>query len=153
MEKKDIKMTQNAAGYWDIEIDPATKDLTVDSSFDTNIEFSLFTDARADESQVSQPSDRRGWIGDVFTTLTGYKAGSLLWLLSQARLTGKVVNQAADYARKSLQWIIDKGYATQIDVTARPENNEDIRIFIKIYVNNDLIDSFTFRIWKNSTYA
>ncbi len=152
MAKIDIKV-EKTNDIYDVSIDPNTGDLGNDASFDTSIQYSLFTDGRADESQIQQPESRRGWFGDVYSTLEDYQVGSLLWLLSQARLTTETINKAASFARTSLQWIIDKGYATRIDVSAVPENNENIKLSIDIYVNNNLIESFTYRIWKQSQYA
>ena len=60
-------------------------DITADDSFDSSIFASLYSDRRADESQISAPQNRRGWNGDVNTTLEGYLFGSLLWLLERKK--------------------------------------------------------------------
>jgi len=151
MAKIDIKMAKNSNGIYDMAISGG--DLQYDQSFDTNIQLSLFTDRRASESEVQQPNKRRGWFGDVFTTLDGYQIGSKLWLISQERLTTSTLNKAKAYAQTALQWIVDKGYATRIDIAAIPDNNENIYLTIKILVNNDIVASFTYRIWRNSQYA
>ncbi len=155
MAKIDIKLEKTEAtnNEYDITIDNSTGDLVSDPSFDTDIQYSLFTDGRADESQITQPENRRGWFGDVFSTLDGYQIGSLLWLLAQARLTSDTLSQSASFARNSLQWIIDKGYATRIDASAITENNTGIKLQIDLYVENNLVKSFVYRIWRQSQYA
>jgi phage gp46-like protein len=153
MSKIDIKLTENSNGIYDVAIDPATGDLVNDPSFDTDIQFSLFTDRRADESQIQQPELRRGWFGDSFTTLDGYQAGSLIWLLDQARLTNETLSNARDFAYDALNWIIEKDYATRINITATPANNESIILRINIFVDNNLVSSNVYKIWKNSNYA
>ena len=137
---------------FDISID-ALGDITADDSFDTSIFASLFSDGRADESQITPPQDRRGWNGDVNTTLEGYLFGSKLWLLDQERLVQTTVNKAQDYAQTSLQWLIDLEFATRIDVRARRNLNSQIEINIEIFAERNIVASFTTVLWLNSDFA
>ena len=44
--------------------------------------------------------------------------GSRLWLLNREKELQSVVNRARDYAAESLQWLIDDGIASRVDVAA-----------------------------------
>lgn len=128
-------------------------DITADESFDSSIFASLYSDRRADGSQIAPPQNRRGWNGDANTTLEGYLFGSLLWLLDQERLTQKTVNKAQDFAQSALQWIIDLDFATRVDVRARRIFNSEVEITIEIFVERDIVKSFTTVLWLNSAFA
>ena len=68
--KKTIGMFRNdEKGRFSMEIEPNTNDLKCDDSYDTDIHFSLFTDRRADSSEISKTELRRGWEGDFVSTL------------------------------------------------------------------------------------
>lgn len=93
----DIELLyRDEKGYYDLAI-TGTGDLKADNSFDTGVNLALFTDGRADKSEVSNPEDQRGTIVDMFTN--GYRNGSKLWLLEQSRLDAGAVNRAIDYAK------------------------------------------------------
>lgn len=82
---------------------------SVDDTISALVLISLFTDARADESDTlpDQSSDLRGWPGDTF-----YDApwGSKLWLLYREKLTTDVRNRAVKYAEDALSWMLqDQG--------------------------------------------
>ncbi len=155
-DRIDIKFTvpQNlATERFDITIDE-NGDITADDSFDTSIFASLFSDRRADSSQIAPSELRRGWNGDVNSTLDGYLFGSHLWLLNQARLTQDTINKARDYAQTALQdWIIALGFGTRVDVTARRNSDSQIELNIEIYAERDIVKSFTTTLWLNSEYA
>lgn len=154
-DRIDIKFTipqDLSLEKFDWSID-SNGDITHDDSFDSSIFASLFSDRRADSSQIAPAQLRRGWNGDVNTTLEGYLFGSLLWLLDQARLTQRTVNQAQDFARASLQWLIDLEFATRVDVRTRRIFNSQVEINIDIFAERDIVKSFTTVLWLNSDYA
>jgi phage gp46-like protein len=154
-ERIDIKLnvpTDFTLEKFDISIDESG-DITADDSFDTSIFASLYSDGRADASQIAPPENGRRWNGDANTTLEVYLFGSKLWLLDQERLTQPTVNKARDYAQASLQWIIDLGFATRIDVRAKRNFNSQIELNIEIYVERDIVKSFTTVLWLNSDYT
>ncbi|HAS6672784.1 phage GP46 family protein [Vibrio parahaemolyticus] len=82
---------------------------SVDGTISALVLISLFTDARAEESDTlpDQSGDLRGWPGDTF-----YDApwGSKLWLLYREKLTTDVRNRAVKYAEDALAWMLqDQG--------------------------------------------
>lgn len=153
MNRSEIKIQKTAAGMYDMSIDPLTGDLTNETSFDTDVEMSLFTDRRADASQIMQPEKRRGWFGDLFTTLDGYQIGSHLWLLSQARVNQDTVNKAIDFITQSLKWITDYNFGQRVSVTGTITGTNSIQINVNVYVDNNLVKSYTFKLWQGSKYA
>jgi len=150
--RTEIKMTLNEYGIYDISVDPNTQDLLIEDSYDTDIVCALFTDKRADSSQIAESSNRRGWNGDTVAALTNYEIGSWIWLLSQERLTNQTVNKAVSYAKDSLQWVLDLDLATRIDVQGSKDGIEGIQLLVKIYVEKDLVSQYTVNIWENSMY-
>ena len=150
MSRTDIKMI-NTNGEFDFAIDPLTKDLTLELSYDTDIMCSLFTDKRANESQVRESFKRRGWFGDTISS-SEILIGSWLWLIEQARLTNKTVNSAVAYTKDCLQWMIDTNLCSSISVTGRKSDTDKLSITVKIYVKKNLVASYNISIWENSYY-
>lgn len=104
----------NETGRGDIEITSAG--LRQDDGLATLVLQILFTDARADPSDVlpDGTNDRRGWIGDTFADEPW---GSKLWLLDRSKLTTDVRNKAVTYAQTALERHLKPGYAKQVVVT------------------------------------
>ncbi|MBM6483444.1 phage GP46 family protein [Klebsiella pneumoniae] len=95
----------------------ADGDLLPDSTINTAVLVSYFTDRRAEpgDELPDGSNDRRGWWGDSYR---GEPIGSRLWLLGREKSLPDVLNRAAAYARESVQWLIRDGYAKKITVTA-----------------------------------
>lgn len=110
----DIKTVQTN-GIFDILIENG--DLAGVDGFDTAIWISLFTDARAPDTIVVTPENRRGWLGNVESPVEGRDLGGLLWVAEQRRLNQDTVNEVVDYARKSLEWFVEDGIATSIEIS------------------------------------
>jgi phage gp46-like protein len=104
----------NNTGRGDIDITSAG--LRQDEGLETLVLQILFTDARADESDVlpDGTDDRRGWIGDTFADEPW---GSKLWLLERSKLTTDVRNKAVTYAQTALERHLKPDYAKQVVVT------------------------------------
>lgn len=104
----------NETGRGDIEITSAG--LRQDDGLATLVLQILFTDARADPSDVlpDGTNDRRGWIGDTFAD---EHWGSKLWLLDRSKLTTDVRNKAVTYAQTALERHLKPDYAKQVVVT------------------------------------
>lgn len=92
-------------------------DLLRDDGLDTAVLVSLFTDRRADDSDVLpyDNADRRGWWGDA---LADDRIGSRLWLLGREKERQAVLGLAKSYALEALQWLIDDKVAESVAVTA-----------------------------------
>ena len=81
--KKDIVLILEN-GSFDLVIENG--DFKNEEGFDTAIWVSLFTDARASESQVLIPENRRGWLGNLVSDVEERQLGSFLWLVEQRKL-------------------------------------------------------------------
>ncbi len=81
---------------------------------------SLFTWRRAHDDDVlpNAGMSRMGWWGDSFPPVANDRIGSRLWLLARSKLTDSTAQQAQDYAKEALQWLIDDGVAARVDVSA-----------------------------------
>lgn len=75
---------------------------------------SLFTHRRADpDDNADVPM---GWWGDTWPTVQNDRYGSKLWLLQRSKLTNALVNTVRTYLRDALQWLIDDGVVSRIDI-------------------------------------
>lgn len=143
--KRDIKLTLNN-GAFDIAIENG--DFANEPGFDTAIWISLFSDARADESQVIKPENRRGWLGNTLSNVPGRQLGSYLWLAEQRRLTQDTVNEIEDYARKSLWWMIEDGILRNIEVTGEIIPRTGIKLGIKLTAHDGDISNHFIKLWE-----
>lgn len=94
--------------------------LQLDAGLRTAVLISLFSDARANESDElpANDGDRRGWWGDSFSEIDGDRIGSRLWLLSRSKQTDGTLELARGYSRDALAWMLDDGIASSVDVDA-----------------------------------
>lgn len=75
---------------------------------------SLFTWRRAEpDDNADVPM---GWWGDSFPAEQNDRYGSRLWLLQRSKLTNQLVQTVRVYIRESLQWLIDDGVVSRIDL-------------------------------------
>ena len=148
----DIKLIANDDGSYDYEFGE-DGDYIPENSRDTDIVMSLDCDRRASSNEIPSPERRRGWLGDVDSTMRNYEIGSKLWLLEQSRFTQETANEARDFVKDCLQHFIDKGEVTRIQVSAYRENNSKIIINIRFYVDKELVLKSSYNLWKKSVYA
>jgi phage gp46-like protein len=94
---------------------------------------SLFTWRRANADDVLPANDRMGWWGDSFPVEANDRIGSRLWLLSRAKLTQETVNQAREYAQEALQWLIEDGVASRIEVIAERQGLHQLALGVTVY--------------------
>lgn len=91
--------------------------LAGDDGLVTSVIISLFTDRQANaDDTLPSGKDRRGWWGDDFAAPAGDKIGSRLWLNEAAKQLGAVLVKDRAYALEALQWLIDDGVASAVDV-------------------------------------
>lgn len=77
---------------------------------------SLFTWRRASSDDALDDTERFGWWGDSFPTVADDRIGSRLWLLRRVKLTRQTQLDAEFYAREALQWLIDDGHCSAIEI-------------------------------------
>lgn len=92
---------------------------------------SLFSWRRAESDDILPGTSRYGWWADTYDD-DGEKFGSRLWLLSRSKATGEVTLLAREHAQEALQWLIDDGVATEVNVTA--ERGEEGRLDLSVEV-------------------
>lgn len=80
---------------------------------------SLFTWRRALPGDVAPGEAMQGWWGDTTAEQAGDRIGSRLWLLIREKLTARTVARAEEYAREALQWLVDDGVASRVEVEAQ----------------------------------
>lgn len=101
---------------FDIDVDVSRADLVADESLTTAVVLSLMTDRTALASDVPVGEDRRGWWADAFTDRDGDHFGSRLWLLAREKQLPQTLVRAEAYVREALQWVVDDGLASGMDV-------------------------------------
>ena len=141
-------MIETPDGTFDITFTDG--DITADEGFETAIMASMFTDARASESQVGAPEQRRGWLGNTLSTVPGREVGGLMYLAEQRRLTQDTVNENVDFAQKSLAWMTEDRLAQRIDVSGELIPKKGVRLTIAITTPNDKL-FFSVDLWENTT--
>jgi phage gp46-like protein len=142
----DLKLTLDSTGQFDLSIENGN--LAKVSGFDTALTVSLFTDARANEAQVYLPENRRGWVGNTVNEVQGRQLGGLLWLIDQRKLTQDTLNKSIDYAKKSLNWIIEDGIADNITVTGEIIPQRGIQLKINIHIDKGTTETHFVRLWE-----
>lgn len=108
---------------WDNEamvgVLPMAGGFLTDDGLGTCLLISLFTDRRADAEEGLPAAERRGWVGDALSDLEGDRYGSHLWLLKRDKESEETRLRAEEYAAAALQWMLDDGVATSIEVEAQ----------------------------------
>lgn len=96
-------------------------DLAADAGLRSRVAVSLFSDALAatDDPIPDGTDDRRGWWGDLPTDQDdAAPIGSRMWLLAREKATAVTRQRAEAYATEALAWMLDRGVADAVDVTA-----------------------------------
>jgi phage gp46-like protein len=109
-------------------------DLATDDGLETAVILSLFTDRRAEDSDVlpDGQTDRRGWWGDEFSGADGDRIGSRLWLLSREKSVDTVAGRAKEYAREALDWLVDDQIASAVNVQSELVDKRELALSISI---------------------
>jgi phage gp46-like protein len=131
---QDVLLMRNSDGVFDLALSDATKDFSKADGFETAIVVSFFTDARAPVSNIAQPENRRGWVGDILTAGIGRSLGSLLWLYEQERNTDVMRNQVAGEAQAALRWMVEDGVAKSVSASIGTVTARNVTILVKIVV-------------------
>lgn len=111
-------------------------DLVVDSGLETAVLLSLYTDRRALAEDVlpDDGTDRRGWWCDAYSDRL---QGSRLWLLSREKGLDRVLRRAEEYASEALDWLIEDGIATTVEVQANHLRRGVLQLIVAIQRPNE----------------
>lgn len=94
---------------------------------------SLFSWRRAQPSDELPGSERMGWWGDSFAPVANDRIGSRLWLLARAKLLPDTPAKAKEYALEALQWLLDDGVASRVEVEAERQGLETLALRVCVY--------------------
>lgn len=142
---QDILIRANRDGLYDFVVEG--NEFASAGGFETAIPVSLFTDARAPSALVSEPQNRRGWIGNLLTSATMRQLGSILWVLDQARITQETLNVARMAAQDAFQWMVDDGVALSVLVDLTRQSQTGIIITIQITDTSNVVSRYQ-TLWR-----
>jgi phage gp46-like protein len=128
--------TLNARGDWAM----SGPSLASGNDLYTAVLISLFTDRVAHPTDVipDGTTNPRGWWGDNQIDGSVDPIGSRLWLLDRSKApTTQVLNQAVDYCKEALQWMLDDGVAANINVQASWNAPNYLALVVTISQTND----------------
>lgn len=94
----------------------ASNDLVSGDDIETAVLISLFSDRLANEDDVTDDGDRRGWWGDTGEDVL---LGSRLWLLNRSPLTREVARKAEVCAEEALAWLVSDGVLSAVSASTR----------------------------------
>lgn len=91
-----------------------------------------------------------GWWGDSYPSIANDKIGSRLYLLSRTKLTNQTANFAKIYIKEALQWMIDDGIASRIDIAVTRTDLTQLAATINIYQKDGTNEEFKFdNLWSD----
>lgn len=140
-----VLITDPDSKLYDFQLD-ANGDIKTEDFFDTSILYSIFGERRASPDEMVDARRRRGWIGNG----PDFENGSKIWLLTQARLTRSNLNSLEDEAQKSLQWLVDDGFAVSIDQATASLSGGRVILDIVIRRSRDKVARRFFIPWGNT---
>ncbi len=111
---------------YDIAI--SSGDIASGSDLENAVIISLFTWARASKNEVGENSPQFGWWGDKIDEDSNYKIGSKLYLLKREKITDETIALVKDYAKSALQWLVDDGVASSVDVIIERNASDNKRV-------------------------
>lgn len=107
----DLKLTPSDWSQWDVLYDG--QDLRTESSLETAILISVWTDARV--------GDERGWWGDAYQDKP--LAESKLWTLLGKPANADNVAMGVSYVKSACQWLLDDKWLTALQVTGESQRD------------------------------
>lgn len=133
-------------GEWEL----SGPSLAEDDGLETAVIISLFTD-RVTEADALADSSRRGWWGDAYAEVQGDRIGSRLWTLARSKQTAAVLRQAEQYATEALQWMVDDGVASRVEVVAEAVRDGLLGLQVTVVRSGQPVQRFRFeQFWKGA---
>ena len=126
-------------------------DLATDDGLRTSVALSLLCDRRAEADDIipDGTDNRRGWWADAIADEDGDLWGSRLWLLGREKELPEVRRRAEAYVREALDWLLEDGVATEIDVTAETLGRDVLwlKVIIKRGDGSRIADRYQY-VWS-----
>jgi len=117
------------AGAEGVDLEVQAGDLRPSEALVSAALASLFTDRRAEESDLENPDqDPRGYWAESPSD----RWGSRLWLLERSKLSTDTLKLAEDYALEALAWMKVAGVASNIRATATRDASGLLALEIRI---------------------
>lgn len=113
-------------------------DLGSDDPLHRAVVISLFTWARASDSDPVDDGELHGYWGDSFPDTGGDRIGSKLWLLRRRTLTDATVRDVVGYARVALAWLTGDEIVDRVDVVAERVGTD--RVNLRVVLSTDGVD-------------
>lgn len=155
-QEGDLKLFYTAVsadtlGAADIKIVPGTYELVRDPGLETAVMISLFSDARASDSDKLPGTflTRSGFWGSV---LLDQNMGSKLWLLSRSKINNETLRRAEQYCKEALKWMVDDGIAAKIEAVASINQTRYNQLDFLIVINRANVDNIFFKFFINWQY-
>lgn len=130
----DILLTWNAKEFHG-DIAQSGADLATGDELATAVIISLLTWRRAndDDELPDESGPRHGWWGDTFAEAEGDRIGCRWWLLRREKLTAETIARAEEMGREALQWLIDDGVASRVDIALSRRGLDGLDVVVTIY--------------------
>ena len=77
--------------------------------------------------------ERRGYWGDVFND---FQIGSKLWLLQREKITKETLNLLVEYAKQSLEWLIEDGHVKDLNIESERVGYSGVQLNINLTQGN-----------------
>lgn len=105
--------------------------------FDPGLEMavfiSIFTNRFVELDELPQNStDQMGWWADLIAEQSDDLIGSTAWTFERSKINDEVAVRFEDGIRESLQWMLDDGVASEVNVSSEVFQNENIILSITI---------------------
>jgi len=146
---RDI-LLEKSDEYFDISFEDGDFKLT--EGLDTSIIMSLLVDIRAEASEVTEPSLRRGWIGNEQNDDPDHEVGSKLWLLEQARNNQNSINRGISSATECFQWFLTDEIAKDVNVSGESTSSDKIELNVVFTRFNNSVLNIQFDLWENTIF-
>lgn len=146
---QDTLIRTDNTGIYDIPLTESGTDFASAFGFESAIPVSLFTDARAPASVVSEPVNRRGWMGNLRSIGLNRQLGGLLWVYEQGRITEDTLNGVNREVERSLQWMVQDGIVNNISVNVGVINNRSIRVLITLTGIDNAVSQYSV-LWRRT---
>lgn len=123
-------------------------DLDDDAALRRAVEISLLTWRRAEADDPVDDAERYGYWGDSFPNVPGDRLGSRLWLLRRRRLDADTLRDAEYYIREALQWMLDDGAVTRLDVQLAVAARDALRCRLVLHMGARVLELTLDNLWQ-----
>lgn len=130
-------------------------DLATDEGLASAVFVSIFTWRRANPDDDVTDGDLKGWFGDSYAETEGDQIGSRIWLFLREKITTANLLKLREVIRESLQWLIDDGIASnlEVEVFRNPDHSiHTVEADVTIYRSNGGQVNLRFEdLWRGIT--